>query len=67
MSLSLVPWLQRAAEASQCVAGLDFLHRHLERLLHGLMKMKPGLQARPEDVEDARTMRQLPRKAEGTE
>lgn len=53
MSLSLVPWFQRAAEASQCVAGLDLLHGHLERLLHELMKVKPGLKARPEDVKDA--------------
>jgi hypothetical protein len=49
------------------VAGLEFLHGHLERLLHELMKIKSRLQTRPEDVKDAGTMRHLLRKTEGTE
>lgn len=54
------PW--RTAEARQCAADSEFLHRSPEMLLH---KVEAGLQWRLQDIRNSRTMGHLSRKAAG--
>lgn len=57
------PKLQKAAEAGQCVAGLDSLQESPKRPLHEGGEVKAELQRRSQDVVNVRTMGHLLRDA----
>lgn len=64
--LEILPVRLRRATEARCVAGVS-LCGGLERPLYEAMEVKPRFSWRPQNAEDVRTVRYLPRKSANRE